>query len=287
MTPSDLNTESDLALYKERNAISPLQSYVSIRRVIRAMRGGSQSQLVEGDDNQFYVAKFMGNPQGSRTLVNELLCHRLINALDVSTADTCLLHLPPSAEYMENVFFQVGGCRVTPQAGLHLGSRCPVDPEQTAILNYLPARLLSKISNLNDFATMFVLDKWVHHVDSRQAVYTRDRNGKRGVTFTAYFIDNGLTFGGAYWQLGDAPFHGLAVPRSIYSMLDMRTLTRAATKRVEAIPAEVLQCAIEGIPGSWLASGDRSRLNHLLVELKIRREGLDALISSHLDALRL
>jgi hypothetical protein len=41
--------------------------HVTIARLIRRMRGGSQAQLVEGSDGHLYVATFLGNPQGHRT----------------------------------------------------------------------------------------------------------------------------------------------------------------------------------------------------------------------------
>jgi hypothetical protein len=251
------------------------------------MRGGSQSQLVQCNDDQFYVAKFLGNPQGSRTLVNEFLSHHFIKQLGVSTPEIRLLDLPQSAEHVEKVFFCIGSSRVLPQTGLHVGSMCPVNPEETAIFDCLPSIYLSRITNINDFATMFVLDKWLYQTDKRQAIYIRDRNVTDTISFRAYFIDHGFTFGGQQWQFSEAPLHGLAYPRSIYSLLDMRTLTTAAVDRVEAIPGEILQSPVDGIPASWLAPGDHGRLTQLLLALDTRRKGLRALVSRTLDALGL
>ena len=79
-----------------------------------------------------------------------------------------------------------------------------------------------------------------------------------------------------------------ASPRSIYSLLDMRALTRAAVERIEAIPAATLQSAAEGIPDSWLAGGDDGwRLTQLLIALGTRRQGLRSMIARHLTALGL
>jgi hypothetical protein len=285
--PSRLEQSKSSHVDRGEKRILSTQSTVSICRVIRAMRGGSQSQLVRCDDGRSYVAKFLGNPQGSRTLVNEVVSQRLIKYLGVATADISLLHLPPSAEGIENVFFQMGSRQVSPQAGLHFGSRCPVDPEKTAIFDVLPGKLLSRVTNLGDFATMFVLDKWLHHTDKRQAVYTRDLSVRGGVSFRAHFIDHGFTFGGSTWELGDAPLHGLAFSRFVYSMLDMRKLTRTAVELIEAIPADILQAAADGVPDSWFAPGDRALLTSLLIALDTRRERLGPLISRHLTALDL
>jgi hypothetical protein len=251
------------------------------------MRGGSQSQLVQCADGHFYVCKFLGNPQGSRTLINELLSHRFINRLGVSTPEIRLLELPESAENAESVFFLMGSRRVSPQSGVHFGSRCPVDPERTAIFDFLPTRMLSRVTNINDFATMFVVDKWLYQTDRRQAVYVRDRTVTGSASFKAYFVDHGMTFGGHHWQFAEAPLHGLAYPRSVYSLLDMRKLTRAAVERAEVIPEEILQSAADGIPGCWLGPGDDASLTQLLLALATRRRGLRALVSRHLDALGL
>jgi hypothetical protein len=50
-----------------------------------------------------------------------------------------------------------------------LGSECPVNPENTAIFDFLPAKLLPQVVNLPDFAKAFVLDKWPYQTDRRQA----------------------------------------------------------------------------------------------------------------------
>jgi hypothetical protein len=47
------------------------QAPIKITSLIRRMCGGSQAQLVQGDDGHSYVCKFVGNPQGTRTLINE------------------------------------------------------------------------------------------------------------------------------------------------------------------------------------------------------------------------
>ena len=54
---------------------------IAIREVLRRMRGGSQPFLVQGEDDRFYVAKFAGNPQGDRTLINEWAAHRVLQQL--------------------------------------------------------------------------------------------------------------------------------------------------------------------------------------------------------------
>src|SRR3954447_19037736 len=132
---------------------------VRITRVIRRMRGGSQAQLVQGDDGQYYVAKFTGNPQGTRTLINEWITAQLLRKLNVSTPPLVVLQLKDElVESAEGLYFTVGDRRIRIGAGLHLGSLCPVDPVATAILDFLPQHLIHKVVNLADFAKLLVLD---------------------------------------------------------------------------------------------------------------------------------
>ena len=279
--PSTITTATDLGLDGGEKRCTPVSS-IPIQHVIRTMRGGSQSRLVQCAGG-FYVAKFLGNPQGNRTLINELVSHRIIEHLGISTPTVQLLELPPDQE----VFFQMGSDRVLPQAGPHFGSRCAADPEKKVIFDFLPRRLLSKILNIEEFATMFAVDRWLYNTDRRQAVYTRAPAKGGKVVFKASFIDNGNTFGGQEWQFHDAPLHGIAFDISIYSLIDMRALTRIAVERIQAITTGTLQSAADGVPDTWLAPGDHARLSHLLNELSIRRRRLGSMIARHLVALKL
>src|ERR1700712_3261552 len=111
---------------------------VDIVRIVRRMKGGSQAQLVEGHDHKFYVAKFVGNPQGTRTLVNEWLATHLIRQFGITTPDQVVLRLGDMSQYATAPSFQIGDRSVPISSGLHLGSLCPVDPEKEAIYDFLP-----------------------------------------------------------------------------------------------------------------------------------------------------
>jgi hypothetical protein len=258
---------------------------VRITRIVRRMRGGSQSQLVQGDDSNFYVAKFLGNPQGNRTLINECVVSHLLSGMNVATPCLRILELPTVLDGGENLYFSVGNRRVAPQGAIHLGSQCPVDPEKTAIFDFLPVRLLPSVSNLTEFATMFVFDKWVGQSDNRQAIFVRERSVTRGISFRAYFVDHGMAFDGDQWHLLDRPLCGLAFQSQIYSSLDLREHIEAAVCQVENISEDTLLTAAEGVPGSWFAEGDHEHLSTLLFKLKQSRAKLRPLIARHLKEL--
>jgi hypothetical protein len=250
------------------------------------MRGGSQAQLVEGSDGKFYVAKFLGNPQGNRTLVNELVAHQLLRVMGISTPPLRLLNLPNTAEFDQNAYFLVGAKRIPAEPGRHLGSLCPVNPEKVAIFDLLPVRLLSLVGNIEEFATTFVMDKWLYNADRRQVVYFRDRSQSPKVTFRACFIDQGMSFGGSLWEFGDVAGFGLAESQCVYSQLDMAALAERAINRIKAIAESTISAAGDCVPREWLAEGDADCLARLLGQLASRRSRLDSLVRRHLAAIK-
>jgi len=250
------------------------------------MRGGSQSRLVLGDDSQYYIAKFAGNPQGNRTLINECFAEPVLKQLGVSTPNLRVLRLPPALE-SEDLYFSIGARRVPPQGRLHLGSQCPVNPETTAIFDFFPGRLLPKVVNLTDFAAMLVFDKWVAQTDSRQVIFLRDRSLVRGGVFRAYFIDHGMCFDGAEWQLHDAKSYGVYFRKEVYSYIRLEELVDAALCRLEAIPEESLLATLDGIPSAWFALDDRESFVILLHKLQRRQHQIRSIVARHLKALNL
>jgi hypothetical protein len=71
------------------------------RRHIRKMRGGAQSHLLEADDGRFYIVKFQNNPQHRRILVNELVASTFLRYLEISTAETALIHV--TSEFLRRI----------------------------------------------------------------------------------------------------------------------------------------------------------------------------------------
>jgi hypothetical protein len=256
---------------------------VKITRIIRRMRGGSQAQLVLGDDGNTYVAKFLGNPEGNRTLINEWMMCRLMTDIGISTPRLRVLELPSSLPLSEQLYFEVGNERIAPQGPLHLGSQCPVDPEKISIYDFLPNKLLPKVRNLAEFGSMFVFDQWTGKADGRQAIFVGDRNVETGIGFRAYFIDHGSACGGGEWELRD---RGLAsVDSRICSHIDLTVVVEKAFCHIETINEMAIVTAAEGVPSSWFAKGDRECLDILLAKLKLRQVNLRSLIARHFQNL--
>src|SRR5690242_10931926 len=100
---------------------------VTASRLIRKMRGGAQSHLIEASDGHQYVVKFVNNPQHRRILVNEWLSGVMLNHLQIYTPEIVLIHI--SEEFIassDELSVVRGSQRERPQPGLHFGSRLAV-----------------------------------------------------------------------------------------------------------------------------------------------------------------
>ncbi|HJY07126.1 MAG TPA: HipA family kinase, partial [Bryobacteraceae bacterium] len=66
---------------------------IRARNLIRKMRGGAQSHLIQGEDNGYYVVKFVNNPQHRRILINEWLSGVFLKYLQVHTPEMALIEI--------------------------------------------------------------------------------------------------------------------------------------------------------------------------------------------------
>src|SRR5262245_41128328 len=149
---------------------------VSARRLIRKMRGGAQSHLLEAADGRFYVVKFLNNPQHRRVLVNEWIAWTFLRYLQISTPDAAMVELTPEfIEQNPEVYIQLGSSRLAVVPGWHFGSCYPGDPSRVAVYDFVPDTLLGQVANAPDFAGVLAFDKWVSNADARQAVFIRAR----------------------------------------------------------------------------------------------------------------
>lgn len=250
-----------------------LATIVHIRSVHQRMRGGSQAFLVEGSDGNCYVAKFSGNPQGTRTLINEWVCYRILQRLEVYTPKLQLLAL---AEPRPELHFTFGKKSVPVRPGVHLGSQFPVNREKTAIFDFLPRKLLSQVVNRNDFLKILVMDLFSGHADSRQAVFFRVPQGQK-LAFRAAQIDHGQAFGGSEWQVSN---HRSAFyfDRTVYSgNLDglntvIQSLEQLTKQEFDQILAET--------PKEWWSEQETSSIADLWNQLQRQQRNLRRLVNA-------
>ena len=259
---------------------------VNIVRIVRRMRGGSQSWLVEGCDGHFYVAKFTGNPQGTRTLINEWIGTHLLQQLGVCTPEVRVLRLSGSTlATCEEMYFEGPGKKVSIKPGLHFGSTCPCDPTMKAIFDFMPRRLLDKVVNIEDFTKVFVLDHLLGHSDYRQAIFVREPHRTSTLKLRAYMIDHGMLFGGSNWEVSDLPLAGCYRDWAVYSRVDIPALVSEALQSFPSMTAADLKLAVRDIPRDWVGPRDIQILESLFERLQTRRSGRESLVMRHFAAL--
>jgi len=82
------------------------------------MQGETQAHLLSADDGCCYVVKFLNNPQGRRTLVNDLIGSLLLRALGVSTPEIVMMHLDEQIlQHNPEIYFRTAENGKTPKQG--------------------------------------------------------------------------------------------------------------------------------------------------------------------------
>ncbi|MCE5311433.1 MAG: hypothetical protein LLG20_27670 [Acidobacteriales bacterium] len=258
-------------MYKERRLKRPidppglvnLDHCPRIRAVnaLRRMRGGAQSQLMFASDGCYHVVKFLNNPQGKRTLVNELAASALLRHLGLSAADFSLVFVD------DELLSRNSGVRIelhhrveSVPAGYHFGSLYPGDPNKIAVYDLLPTTVLDQVVNLSHFIGMLVVDKWLGNIDVRQAVFFRGNirtnlgiqsAHPRHMGILARMIDHGYTFGGQHWAFEDAPLYGLyrdkAVYRAVRSWADFEPWFEA----IDSVDEHAVMSLVRLVPTEW------------------------------------
>ncbi len=256
---------------------------VDARRLIRKMRGGAQAHLIEASDGNFYVVKFLNNPQHRRILVNEWIAATFLGYLGLSTPPVAMVRITP--EFLEtnsDTYVQLGSRKIPPEPGWHFGSRFPGDTLRLAVYDFLPDTLLEKIDNLNEFLGVLAFDKWIGNADARQAIFFRARvkSGERSqLGFVAQMIDNGFVFEGPNWRLSDSPLQGIYFRPLVYRAARSLADFEPWLERIRHFPEEVVDQAWKQLPQAWVG-GDEEELERLLEMLLRRRSRVPDLIAS-------
>jgi hypothetical protein len=245
---------------------------------IRRMRGGAQGHLLRCGEQEYYVVKFLNNPQGVRVLANELLGTGLATLLGLPTPQTAVVKVGEQLIALTpDLVIQRGRGSVPCQAGSQFGSRYPGSPAEVEVMDFLPHALLSEVTNLVDFCGMFVFDKWTCNTDSRQAIFFRNQGERH---YQTQMIDQGFCFNACEWNFPDAPrrafYSSGRVYESVFGIDSFEPwLTRLETRMTKA----VLEDLAGQIPPEWY-NLDPEPLDRLLDALLRRREIVRRLINS-------
>ncbi len=260
---------------------------VDARRLIRKMRGGAQSHLIEAADGHFYVVKFRNNPQHRRVLVNEWIANTLLEYLQITVPKHVIVRLSP--EFIADspdLYIQAGNSKEPVSPGWHFGSRYPGNPARDAVYDFVPDVLLGKVGNASDFLGILAFDKWVGNADARQAIFIRARLREYApsyaghplrVGFIALMIDHGYIFNGPNWDYAGAAVTGLYFRPSVYANVRGFDDFQPWLERIVEFPEVVIDDSLRELPPEWL-NGDSAQLYSLLEKLMQRRRQVPDLI---------
>ncbi|MCW5963127.1 MAG: hypothetical protein KIT83_03735 [Bryobacterales bacterium] len=265
---------------------------VDAAELIRRMRGGAQAWLVRADGGHHYVVKFLQNGQHPRILVNEWLCSCFLLHLQLCTAQPAFVRC--SEEWLRSagdkgLGIESGGLSKPVQPGLHYGSKVPVDPNRTAIYDFLPDSIMDVVQNRNHFHGLLAFDQWVSNADTRQAVYFRGSAREHlrdavypaiGEGYLAMMIDHGYTFQGPDWRLDDLPRQGLYPRPSAYAGIRGWDDLEPWLSRIVHFSTSAVDEALKRIPSAWLAPGEEGELERLLEQLLRRRKRVPDLVGA-------
>lgn len=255
---------------------------VEAAEAVRKMRGGAQSWLVRASNGAHYVVKFRENAQHHRILVNEWLISRFLLYLQLCAAEPALVRCSESwleTAREQGVQVQMGRHSRDISPGLHFGSRVPVNPDTTAIYDFLPDAMLERLENRRHFHGLLAFDQWVSNADTRQAVYFRGRPreflrdiayppAKTGII--AMMIDHGYAFQGPEWELRDLSRQGVYPRPAAYAGIESWEDLEPWLSRIVHFPETAVDEAYKSMPSSWFEKGEEARLENLL-ELLLRR----------------
>jgi hypothetical protein len=263
-------------------------SCISAVQHLRRLRGGAQSHLLRASDGACYVTKFQNNPQHVRVLANEMLGTRLGLYLGLPMPRVEVIEVSDwLVEHTPELRVQLSGVEIPCQSGKQLASfyigQDIGEDRSGPTFDYLPSELLSRVSNLADFARVLVLDKWTCNADGRQAIFSRKM--PRGGRYRATFIDQGYCFNAGEWTFPDSPLRGAHANNCVYEAVTGWESFEPALSRAEETDVDAIwRCAAE-TPEEWY-EGDRAGLERLVEELWKRRKLIPKLISDFSESSR-
>jgi hypothetical protein len=239
------------------------------------MRGGAQGHLMRCSDGQFYVVKFLNNPQHLRVLANEMFATRLAERAGLPVPMTDVVEVGEwLVEHTPELHVQLAHNIIRCQPGLQFGSRYVVNPTEGQVFDYIPVEMLDRVRNVEAFAGMLVLDKWTGNANGRQAAFWRKLREKK---YTASFIDQGYCFNAGEWTFPDYPLRGVYARNEVYADVRGWESFEPWLSRIEKMETDVLWSVAGEIPPLWYAD-EWDALEELVRTLITRREIVRELI---------
>lgn len=252
---------------------------------VRRMHGGAQSHLMRCDNAEYYVTKFMNNPQHLKTLANDMFATRLAAWMGICVPEVDVVEVRSSLiDYTPEMVMQMPRGRLACASGKQFGSKFPGNPANVTVYDSLPAGHLDLVKNINDFVGIFVFDKWTCQTDRRQAIFIRQSDscggGTANDTYQAMMIDHGFCFDGGNWNFPDAPLHSFYSKRCVYkNVVGIESFDRWIDRLENDLTLSVLYEEAQKVPPEWYGE-DHENWNRLVERLYMRRTRVRELICS-------
>lgn len=228
-------------------------------------------------DGNFYVVKFLNNPQHPRVLTNEMIAGSVARALGLPAPHTEVVYVS------KELIVETTDLRIHTSSGEELccegpqfGSRFVGSLIPGRAYDYVPSCELARLPNLPDFLGMLAFDKWTCNADGRQAVFHRRSLQEH---FRATFIDYGYCFNAGEWTYTDEPLRGAYARNIVYEAVTGWHSFEPWLTRIEGFNPDSLERISQRIPPEWM-SGKLSDLSFLLERLAKRRSRVRDLIYS-------
>ena len=235
--------------------------FICAKQLLRKMRGGSQSILVRGEDEELYVVKLNDNEQGPNLLANEMLGSELLRATGLPTPPWKAIFL--SEEFLNcnpGLHFECKSGYKPIRSGLHFGSHFVMPKNGGAVYELLPSSFCRRISNPTDFLGIYIFDVWANHHDHRQALFSCDLMNP-GVR--ANFVDNGHLFGSPHWCPKEKYGAAMHLDKNVYTVPWLDVSVDGWISHFETTIPQTLHRIVKQIPKDWY-KGDISALTQYL-----------------------
>lgn len=218
--------------------------------------GASRPFLAATDVGQEWVLKWLGNPQGPKSIFNELVAGRLATLMGLAWPAVGVVHISagllvqlesegirPTSELAVGVKYAEGLRPVPWPTG---GYRSALQfPRRNAehLLGLIPREISRRA-----FYGKMVFDNWLLLRDTKYDTLYLDPSGE------PIFLDGSSAFGGSEWSLEDTEWSDTAI--DIHSPYLEGVLTdhdcfEPWLKRLEHIAIPDLQDSFAGIPVEW------------------------------------
>jgi hypothetical protein len=242
---------------------------------IRRMHGGSEAHMCECSDGYNYIVKFQNNPEGNRTLANDLLGTLLARYMGLPVPDPAVVTvtadlIPGKRDRL--LRYDPGPKLGTP--GECFGSKylTPRMPGRHRSNSVEPGDLnrayLLKLGNLKDFAGMLVFDQWACNTDPRQVVFVLNKDNLDRVVM----IDFGYCFHGPNWRFPSYSSIGVFGEWYVYNAIKSMEAFEPWLQILENDLNEDVLTSLAGlIPPIWY-DFDAVALKSLLTSLNERRK---------------